>query len=74
MIVLEFNKSKIDILKGYLNHLLVLIVGVGGSSFSMLTKHKDSFLVGLGMIATIVFIIFYGIIAKELNKTLKDLK
>jgi len=71
---MEYNKAKIDLYKTYLNHLLVLMVGIGGGSFGMLVKHNDSWLAGIGIVATIIFIIVYGIIAKETNKTLKDMQ
>ena len=71
---MEHNKAKIDLFKTYLNHLLVLIVGIGGGSFGMLTKHRDSILVGMGFTATVVAIVIYVIIATNVNKTLKDMQ
>jgi len=37
---MESKKARFDLLKTYLNHLLVIIVGVGGGSFGAVSKSK----------------------------------
>ena len=72
-ICMEYKKTKIDLLKTYLNHLLVMIIGVGGGSFSMMAKGRDDMLVNLGIISVVASIVVYAIIAININKTLKDM-
>ena len=71
---MESKKARFDLLKTYLNHLLVIIVGVSGGSFGAVSKGKIGVLTWLGFAVVLLAIRFYAIIAKEANETLKDIK
>lgn len=71
---MEKLKSKIDLHKTYLNHLLVLIVTIGAGVTNMFVKNDFKLVFFVGVVLLVLFIVNYGILAYRLNKELKSIK
>ena len=71
---MEKLKSKIDLYKTYLNHLLVLIVTIGAGVTNMFTKGDFTLAFWVGSVLLVLSMVNYAILAYRLNKELKDIK
>ncbi len=71
---MEKIKSKIDLHKTFLNHLLVLIVSIGAGTVNMFLKSDFNLMFFCGLVILFSFLVTYGILAYRLNNDLKSIK
>ena len=71
---MEDKKAKIDLRKTYLNHIMVILVGLGSYVFSSYSKGHTGLFPILGVIGLVISIIIYGIIAISTELIIKDIK
>ena len=71
---MEDKKAKIDLRKTYLNHIMVILVGLGSYVFSSYSKGHTGLFPTLGVIGLVIAVIIYGIISISAEQTIKDMK
>lgn len=71
---MEKFKSKVDLHKTYLNHLMVFLITITVGTTNIFIKNDITVIFYIGIFLTIVCMFGYGIIAYKLEKDLKDLK
>jgi len=74
MVMVDGLKAKFELYKTFLNHILVLIVAIGGGAGGLMVKKGVNSFVTIGFIAVVSLIIVYGIIAIIANNITNDME
>jgi hypothetical protein len=75
---MEDKKAIFELHKIYLNHIFILIIGLGSGSFGLLLSKENNEIATIlgiiGLVITAISIWSYVTIAKEANNKAKDIR
>jgi len=67
-------KARLDIGKTILNHLILVIMGVGAGSFSLVVKNNLSVITFLGLVSTFLAVYLYNKTINKISFYLNEIK